>query len=78
MSSFSHLFSTGPEYASIRYDLEKGRYPFGVLGLPPATKHLLIHTLCENTKHGALVVTPDEAAAMKCVDDLAVYGTKAV
>ncbi len=78
MSTYSQLFASGPEYASIRYDLEKGRYPFGVLGLPPATKHLLIHTLCENTKHGALIVLPDEAAAIKCAEDLQVYGTNAV
>ena len=78
MSTLSHLFSAGAEFQSIRYDLQKGRYPFGVLGLPPTAKHLLIHTLCEESPHGALIIVPDEGAARKCAEDLNVLGTPAV
>ncbi|MBQ7638437.1 MAG: transcription-repair coupling factor [Clostridia bacterium] len=77
MSAYSFIIQNGPEYRSIAHNLKSGRFPFGVLGLPPATKNLLIHTLCENTSHGALVVLPDEAAAVRCRDDLSAFGTEA-
>ncbi|MCH5198461.1 MAG: transcription-repair coupling factor [Oscillospiraceae bacterium] len=78
MSAYSFIIQNGPEYKSIAHNLKMGRFPFGLLGLPPATKNLLIHTLCENTSHGALVVLPDEASAIKCRDDLSAFGTEAV
>ena len=78
MSCFSSLFSTSPEYKRIRYNLEKGAYPFGVLGLPPTPKALLIHTLCEEHPHGAVVLTPDDAAAEKLCTDLTALGSTAV
>ncbi len=78
MNAFSAILKNGPEYESIAHALKMKRFPFGVLGMPPATKHLLIHTLCEETGHGALVVWPDEASAVKCRDDLCTLGTNAV
>ena len=78
MNAFSQILKNGPEYENIALDLKMGRFPFGVLGLPPATKSLLIHTLCEDTDRGALVVWPDEAAALRCRDDLTTLGTQAV
>ena len=78
MNAFSTIIKNGPEYENIALDVKNGRFPFGVLGMPPATKNLLIHTLCGDTAHGALVVCPDEAAALKCRDDLITFGTPAV
>ena len=78
MNAFSAILKNGPEYESIAHDIKNGRFPFGILGMPPATKNLLIHTLCEDTARGALIVWPDEASAMKCRDDLLTLGTDAV
>ncbi len=78
MSCFSDFFSGSPEYKRISYNLEKGSFPFGILGLPPTPKALLIHTLCETTSHGAVVLTPDDATSEKLCTDLTALGTKAV
>ena len=78
MNAFTNIIKNGPEYENIAHALKMRLFPFGVLGMPPVTKQLLIHTLCEETGHGALVVWPDEAAAQKCRDDLVFLGTQAV
>ena len=77
MSCFSTLLSDSPEYRSILSDVQKKRFPFGCLGLPPTPKALLIHSLCETFSRGALVVTPDEAAATKLQSDLLTLGSRA-
>ena len=78
MSGFAFLFQNGPEFRSLALDLKNGSFPLGILGLGGAAKHIMIHTLCENFSHGALVLTPDEKSAQKCCDDLAAFGTNAV
>ncbi len=78
MSCYSKLLLTSPEYKNIKINTEKGRYPFGVLGLPPIPKAFLIHTLCEEYKHGAVVLVPDEATAEKLCTDLSVLGSECV
>ena len=78
MNAFSAILKNGPEFESIAHALKQKRFPFGILGMPPATKHLMMHTLCEETKHGALIVCPDDASAIRCRDDLITLGTNAV
>ncbi len=78
MSCCSEFFRSSPEYNRISYNLEKGSYPFGILGLPPTPKALLIHTLCEDSPHGAVVLTPDDATSEKLCTDLLALGTRAV
>ena len=58
-------------------DIQKKRFPFGCLGLPPVPKALIIHSLCEAFSRGALVITPDEAAATKLHSDLLTLGSRA-
>ena len=70
MSCYTNLLSGSPEYRSVVSDIEKKRFPFGCLGLPPTPKALMIHTLCDRFSRGALVITPDEAAATKLAADL--------
>ena len=77
MSCFSALLSDSPEYKSILSDVQKKRFPFGCLGLPPTPKALLIHSLCDIFSRGALVITPDEAAATKLQSDLLTLGSRA-
>ncbi|MBR3596893.1 MAG: transcription-repair coupling factor [Clostridia bacterium] len=78
MSCYSKLLITSPEYKNIKINLEKGRFPFGVLGLPPTPKAFLIHTLCEENPHGAVVLVPDEATGEKLCADLLTLGSKCV
>lgn len=75
MSCYSELFRTSPEYLSLHSDIERGRYPLGVLGLPPTPKAFLIHTLCEEHPHGAVVLVPDEATGEKLLTDLQTLGS---
>ena len=78
MNAFSRILTDGPEFRTLSHDLAMGRFPLGILGLPPVTKHILIHTLCSELGRGALAVFPDDAAALRCRDDLEAFGTKAV
>lgn len=75
MSCYSKLFSSSPEYKSIKHNTERGSYPFGVLGLPPTPKAFLIHSLCEEYSHGAVVLVPDEATGERLFTDLTVLGS---
>lgn len=76
MSCYSKLLQNTPEYNNIRRNTEKNLFPFGVLGLPPTPKAFLIHTLCENSSHGVVVLVPDEAAGEKLFTDLNALGSK--
>ena len=75
MSCYSKLFSSSPEYKSIKHNTERGSYPFGVLGLPPTPKAFLIHTLNEEYRCGSVVLVPDEATGEKLYRDLTVLGS---
>lgn len=66
---------TSPEYRNVGINIEKNRFPFGILGLPPTPKAFLIHTLCENYQHGAVVLVPDEASGEKMYTDLTALGS---
>lgn len=78
MSCFSKLFSGTPEYNNIRINISKNRFPFGILGLPPTPKAFMIHTLCEEYEHGAVVLVPDDASAEKMYTDLSALGSECV
>lgn len=75
MSCYSKIFSAAPEFDSIRTDVNRNSFPFGVLGLPPAPKAFMIHAFCEEFGRKAAVITPDEAYAQKLSSDLAVFGS---
>ena len=77
MSCFSSLLSSSPEYKALKRNIEKGSFPFGALGLPPAPKSFIVHSLCDDLSHGAVVVTPDEASAERFCRDLITLGTPA-
>lgn len=78
MSCYSKLFDSSSEYKSIQHNIDRNLFPLGVLGLPPTPKAFLIHTLCENNPHGAVVLVPDEATGEKLFTDLSVLGSKCV
>lgn len=77
MSCYSKIFSSSPEFAAIREDVNRNSFPFGVLGLPPAPKALMIHSFCEEFGRKAVVIAPDDASAQKLADDLTVFGSSA-
>ena len=78
MSCFARLLHNCKEYNTIRTNIEKNKLPMGVIGLPPAPKAHLIHSLCADIGRKAFVVMPDEAAGVKLCADLVTMGTNAV
>lgn len=77
MSSFSDLLSGSPEYLSVEDDVKKNRLPMGVLGLSLTPKAHFISALTERLNRKALVITDDEASAVKICSDLETLGRKA-
>ena len=78
MSAISFAFRHGPEFRPLLKDIQNGSFPLGLLGLGAAARNIVIHTLCEETSQGALVITADERSADRCCADLLTLGTKAV
>ncbi len=77
MSCFARLLHDCAEYNTIRTNIEKNKCPMGVIGLPPAPKAHLIHSLCADTGRKAFVIMPDESAAVRLCADLVTMGTDA-
>lgn len=77
MSGFSKALKLNSIYLGVEENVVKKRFPQGLLGVSGVHKALVIHALCENTGKRAFVITPDEAAAGKMVDDLVSLGTSA-
>ncbi len=78
MSCFSKLFGDSQEYRKISHNIQSNCFPLGILGLPPTPKALLIHTVLEETKERAVILTADDATAEKMCTDLCALGSNAV
>ena len=78
MRSFSGLLKKNAEFQSVVYDIKKNRLPMGVLGLSLTPKAHLISSLCDETDRKALVITNDEASAVKICSDLNAMGMRAL
>ncbi len=70
MSCYSKLLQNCTEYKDVLSYIQNGIGPSGITGLPSSPKAHLIHSLCEDTSRGALVVLPDEASARKFANDV--------
>lgn len=76
MSCYSKLLKNCNEYNDVLRYIENGIAPSGIIGLPSSPKAHLIHSLCEDTSRGALVVLPDEASARKFTSDINEFAGK--
>ena len=65
------------EYDELSRAVDRNHLPMGVLGLSHIHKAHFIHSLCEEKKRRALIITPDENSATKLRDDLLSMGTVA-
>ena len=70
MSGYSKLLKNCTPYNDVKRYYENGLGPCGIIGLPPAPKAHLVHSLCEDLSRRAVVVLPDENAARKFTSDL--------
>ncbi len=70
MSCFVSALNTGAEFGALLSGIAAGRGPLGALGVVQAAKAHLIFSLCAETGRKALVVMPDEGAAIKAAEDL--------
>ncbi len=78
MSCYSTYFGDSQEFRRIFNNIKNNCFPLGVLGLPPTPKAFLIHTVLEEAKERAVVLTADDAGAEKMCTDLCALGTNAV
>ncbi len=76
--SFSTLLEQSQEYKEIEQSIKHNRLPMGVLGLPLTPKAHFVHSLCTNLNRKALILTHDEATAVKITADLNAMGTIAM
>ncbi len=77
MNPFSQLLADNPEYKQIEYNVKKKHLPMGVLGLSLTPKSHVASTLCSSLGKKALVITNDEANAVKMCADLTAMGMRA-
>ena len=77
MSGISNLTKGLFEYDELSRATDKSLLPMGVLGVSHIHKAHFIHSLCEEKKRKALIITPDEGSASKMRDDLIALGTRA-
>ena len=70
MSCFSGMLASNAGFASLLRASEKNMLPAGVTGLSYLNKVHLIHSLCEESKARAIIITGDEGEAVKIKEDL--------
>ena len=78
MSGFTKILQKSGEYLAVKKSIEERRLPIGVIGLSSACKAHYISSLCEQTGKKALVLCPDEASALKAVQDLSAFSSGAL
>ena len=70
MSCFSGILNQSDAFASLNRAWTTGSRPVGAVGLSETGKALVLHALYEEQKKPLLVLTPDEASAVKLTEDL--------
>lgn len=70
MSCFSKIWEKSPEFQSLDRAVGSFELPCGVTGLAQIHKAHLIHSLCSEQNSRALIVTPDEASAVRFMEDM--------
>lgn len=70
MSCFSGMLASNAGFASLLRASEKNMLPAGVTGLSYLNKVHLIHSLCEESRARAIIITGDEGEAVKIKEDL--------
>lgn len=70
MSCFSKVFEKSEEFASLSKSIDTLNAPVGATGLSDINKAHLIHSLCEGLGKKALVITPDEASAVRLYENM--------
>lgn len=78
MSGFTKILQKSGEYLAVKNCIEERRLPMGVIGLSSACKAHYISSLCEQTGKKALVLCPDEASALKAVQNLSAFSSGAL
>ena len=73
MSCFSEILKKDEEYSALYEAVKCSNSPVGAIGLPDINKLHIIHSLCEDTNKRALVLTPDEASAVRAYEDLSTF-----
>ena len=78
MTGFSKILQKSGEYLAAKKCIDECRLPMGIIGLSAAAKAHYLSSLCEQTEKKALVLCPDEAAALKTVQDISAFSDGAL
>lgn len=70
MSCFSKIFEKSKEFISLAESISPGGVPVGATGVADSFKAHLIHSLAQYKGERALIITPDEASAIKMSEAL--------
>ena len=73
MTGFSKILQQSGEYLAAKKSIDSYRLPMGIIGLSAAAKAHYITALCEQTEKKALILCPDEAAALKTAQDFSAF-----
>lgn len=73
MSCFSAILEKSEAFASLNSSVTSGCAPVGAVGLSEIGKVQVIHALCEQQSKKALIITPDEASAVKLCENLSAF-----
>lgn len=73
MSCFSAILEKSEAFVSLNSSVTSGDAPVGAVGLSEVNRAHVIHALCEKQNQKALILTPDEASAVKLYENLSVF-----
>ena len=76
MNDFYKTLKKDPAYQKVEKALTKGEYPQLLVGLSAVQKAHFIYSFTENLERTSLIITPDEASALKMVEDLKGFSGK--
>ena len=70
MSCFSSVLTKIEDFDKLKSFVSLGSLPAGAVGLTDISKVLTVHSLCAETGKKAVIITPDEASAVRFYEDL--------
>lgn len=77
-NAFAGLFNNIDDYLKLVEYIKDKKLPVGAIGLSNSAKINMIYSICEKLNHGAFLIFPTEAEALKACEDLKAYGASAI
>lgn len=78
LSVFDSYLTSLNEYQALSNSVDKGRLPMGINGVSHIHKAHIISALCKEKNRRGLIITSDEAEAVRFCEDLSNFGMRSV